>query len=33
MTTTIKKQDYRDKEGVRDPLTGKIIEAMVFILN
>jgi GxxExxY protein len=27
MITTIKKQDSRDKEVVKDPLTGKIIEA------
>jgi GxxExxY protein len=27
MVTTIRKDDYRDKEGERDPLTGKIIEA------
>ena len=27
MVTTIKKSDYSDKDGERDPLTGKIIQA------
>jgi hypothetical protein len=26
MITTMEKRDYRDKEGEKDPLTGKTIE-------
>jgi GxxExxY protein len=33
MITTMEKRDYRDKEGEKDPLTGKIIEACYHVHN
>jgi GxxExxY protein len=33
MITTMEKRDYRDKEGEKDPLTGRIIEACHHVHN